>query len=93
MTPAQHVVLAAIDAVNAGDPHGLDGLVSAEFVDHDGLRGENAADAGVRYEVHDVFGSGDRVAVRATGGKLAAHWCIRDDVTLLRQVGVLADPA
>ena len=123
MTPTQRLVLTAIDAVNAGDPHRLDDVVSADLVDHGALRGENACDTGVRYEVHDVFGSGDRVAVRATvrgehtsgrlgfaatgrpfavatmhicrvtGGKLAEHWCIRDDVTLLRQVGVLTGPA
>ncbi|HZN77560.1 MAG TPA: ester cyclase [Micromonosporaceae bacterium] len=122
MTPEQRVVLAAIDAVNAGHPDSLDDLVSVDLVDHGALRGENACTAGVRYEVHDVFGSGDRVAVRATvrglhtsgrlgfaatgrpfavatmhicrvtGGLLTEHWCVRDDMTLLRQVGVLTNP-
>lgn len=58
MTPQQRIVLATIDALNTGDPRRLDGFVSSEL---------GAAElCGVRYEVHDVFGAGDRVAVRAT---------------------------
>lgn len=112
MTPAQRVVLATLDAVNAGDGQRVQDLVAADFLDHAAVLGAPACDTGIRYEVHDVFGAGDRVAVRATArgtregrqfavptmhicrvadGRLAEHWAVRDDLTLLRQIGAVAD--
>jgi len=123
VTPAQRIVLAVIDAVNAGNLRRIHGLVAADMVDHGAVLGGPACDRGVHYEVHDVFSSGDRVAVRATArgihsgdhlgfpatgrrfavptmhicrvedGRLAEHWTIRDDLSLLRQVGAIVDLA
>jgi SnoaL-like polyketide cyclase len=123
VTPAERVVLAAIDAINAGNPHQIGELVAADLADHGAGFGDPVCAGGIRYEVHDVFSAGDRVAARATargvhtgellgfaatgrpfavatmhicrvdGGRLAEHWSVRDDLTLLRQIGAIIDPA
>jgi predicted ester cyclase len=76
-----------------------------------------------RWEIHEVVGDGDTVAVHAThhgrhtgsfmgieptgrqvayqyvhflrfrDGKAVEHWSIRDDMTLMRQLGVLPSPS
>lgn len=60
MTPEERIVLAAFDAVNSGSPDRIGELVAADLVEH------GAALSGLRYEIHDLFSAGDRVALRAT---------------------------
>jgi predicted ester cyclase len=39
-----------------------------------------------RFDIEDAAAGGDTVAVR---GKVAEHWAVRDDLGMLRQLGVL----
>lgn len=110
-------------------------LVTADFVDHGAPPGLPPGPEGylgmlrfltevlrIRYEVHDVVGTGDKVAIRATahgvhntdhlgvpatgkpyamatmhiyraeGDRLAEHWGVRDEHSVLVQVGALPAP-
>jgi len=107
-------------------------LIATDCVDHSGPPGSPAGHEGIRqtvgwlhsvfddlrYEVEDVFGDGDRVAIRATfsgvhrgelfghaptgrpvsvphihvyrveDGRIAEHWATRDDLGMMRQLGL-----
>ncbi len=110
-------------------------LVTADFVDHGAPPGLPPGPDGyigvlrfltdvlqIRYELHDVVSSGDRVAIRATahgvhntdhlgvpatgkpyamhtmhlyraeGDRLAEHWGVRDELSVLVQVGAVPAP-
>lgn len=116
----------------ACDVEGLEEVTAADIVAHGGRPGEPPGIEGIkrtmlwlarvfsdqRWEIHQVIGEGDTVAVhcthhgRHTGelmgipptnrevaydyvhilkfreGKAAEHWSVRDDTTLMRQLGV-----
>jgi predicted ester cyclase len=136
VTPAERAARAVFDALNGRDFEALRDLVTADFVDHglppgvvppgpDGyiatLRWV-AEVLSIRYEVHEIVGSGDLVAIRATahgvhnsghlgfaptgkpyamatmhlyradGDRLAEHWGVRDELSVLWQVGALPTP-
>lgn len=134
-SPVEQAAAAVLDAISAGTPQRIRELVTADFVDHGAPPGLPPGPDGyiavlswvqaalqVRYEVHDVVVSGDRVAIRATahgvhatdhlgfpatgrpfamatmhlyraeGDRLAEHWGVRDELSVLWQVGALAPP-
>jgi predicted ester cyclase len=110
----------------------VDELIAPGCVDHSAPPGTPAGPEGIRatvgwlhsvfdeldYEIEDVFGAGDRVAVRATfsgvhsgelfgnaptgrrfsvshihvyrveDGRIAEHWATRDDLGMMRQLGL-----
>jgi predicted ester cyclase len=122
-------------AINDGAVDRVGPLVAEDFVDHGAPPWAPKGRAGylqimgfltgvlrLRYELHDVVASGDKVAVRATahgvhnsghlgfaptgrpyamptmhvyrsaGGVLVEHWGVRDELSVLWQVGALPVP-
>ncbi len=132
-TNVERCMRAQTELFGAGREELADELVAAACVDHSAPQPVPPGPEGIkavvgwlhntfgdlRYEVEDVFGSGDRVALRCTvsgvlkgglaghpptgrrfetaqihiyrleDGRIAEHWGVRDDVTMMRQLGVL----
>jgi predicted ester cyclase len=126
-------VRAQKEIFEAGNLDLADEIVAPDFVDHEAPPGTprgpeavkrvaawlRSALGDLRYEVEDVFESGDRVAVRSTchgvhvgelfghaptgrsfssgqihlfrveNGRIAEHWAKRDDVGMMRQLGLI----
>jgi steroid delta-isomerase-like uncharacterized protein len=127
------VVLRYVEEVwNGHDLHAIDGLVSAEYLNHAATTAEyrrGGARRAVewllcvfpdhRFDVEVVAAEGETVALRGTmtgthegelvgiaptgkrvaaqqshwfrieDGKIAEHWAVRDDLVMLRQLGVM----
>jgi predicted ester cyclase len=136
MNTAEKLAWQVLDVLHGADVARLDRLVSEDFKDHGAPpwvpQGRAAYAATltwlhktlqIRYEVHDTFGAGDRVAIRATAhgihntdhlgfpatgkpyamptmhiyrernGLLVEHWGVRDELSVLWQVGAVQPPA
>jgi len=135
MTRTERAALAVFDALNNRRLDRLDDLVTADFVDHGSPFPLPPGPAGyrtiltfvteilqLRYEVQDIFSTGDRVAIRGLGHgighplvhgpeaagrpyqmatihiyrgegeRLAEHWGVRDELSVLIQLGVVPAP-
>jgi len=135
MNTAETLARELLDVMARGEIERVGPLVAEDFVDHGAPPWAPGGRAGylqilgflvavmrLRYEVHDMVGAGDMVAIRATahgihnsdhlgfaatgkpfamptmhmyrerGGVLVEHWGVRDELSVLWQVGALPTP-